>query len=86
MGSYYQKIFNFFLTSSLSSKQGGKQPLNDIIAIIILFLAYGLTLVLFIRSLKIVGIIDKENLRHLKEIQDKFKRVKLTKHPGKGTK
>ena len=47
-------------------------PPNDIIGIAVLFLAYGLTWVLFFRSLRIVNFIDKENLRHLKEIRDRL--------------
>lgn len=43
---------------------------SDIIGIAVLFLAYGLTLVLFFRSLKIIRFIDKENLEHMRQIRD----------------
>ena len=45
---------------------------NDIVAIAVLFVAYGLTWVLLIWSMRIVNFIDKENLRHIKQIRDRL--------------
>ena len=42
---------------------------RDIIAFIVLILAYLITWILFLKSLKIVDIIDREKLKHLNEIR-----------------
>ena len=50
---------------------------NDIVALIILLLAYLMTWFLFFRSLKIVNIIDSEKLKHLNQIRERlFRRRK----------
>jgi len=48
--------------------------LRDIIGIIVLCLAYLITWILFFHALKIVKIIDRENLRHLNQIRKHFNR------------
>jgi hypothetical protein len=47
--------------------------LGDAIGIAVLVIAYGLTWVLLLRSLKIVNIIDKEKLKHARQIRTRLK-------------
>jgi hypothetical protein len=51
---------------------------TDITGVAVLFLAYGLTLLLFFRSLRIIGLIDKEDLRHMRQIRDRLEAGKST--------
>jgi len=48
-------------------------PSKDIMGIIILFLAYGLTWFLFFRSLRIVNLISKEKLQNLTKLRKRLK-------------
>ncbi len=45
--------------------------ISDIIVLIVLFIAYGLTWFLFLRSLKIINLIDKDNLHHIEQIRQR---------------
>ncbi len=45
---------------------------NDIIGISILIISYAVTIILFFRSLKIVKLIEKENLNHLEDIRKRL--------------
>ena len=47
---------------------------SGIISIIVLIGAYVLTWVLFFRSLRIIKLIDKEDLRHASQIRDRLER------------
>lgn len=50
--------------------------IRDIIAIIILFAALGCIWYLFIKSLKIVRIIDEEKLTDIEQIKKRFSRYR----------
>ena len=47
--------------------------LNDVLGISVVVIAYGLSWLLLLRSLKIVKIIDREKLKHVRQIRTRLR-------------
>jgi hypothetical protein len=58
------------------NKETLKMSIDHVLGILIILAAYGFTWYLLLRSTKIVKIIDREGLEHVREIKNILKRVK----------
>jgi hypothetical protein len=61
--------------------EGEGMSLTDIIALVVLLLAYGLTWLLFLRSMRIIKFIDRENLKHMRQIRERLDSGRATTSP-----
>jgi hypothetical protein len=58
--------------------------IGQLIAVLIILGAYGLTWYFLIKSMRIVNIIDREGLKHSSEIKARFKRKSYRGERGEG--